>query len=78
MFCNKCGDPIKEREDPHEHIGDHAICRECILVVVRQANVLGYIDWLDELGDCPKCGLPATHPSGLCRDCHQASLEAEG
>lgn len=24
---------------------------------------------------CPKCDLPATYPSGLCRDCHQASLE---
>ncbi len=24
---------------------------------------------------CPDCGLPATHPSGLCRDCHQAKLE---
>ncbi len=24
---------------------------------------------------CPDCGMPATHPSGLCRDCHQATLE---
>ena len=24
---------------------------------------------------CPECGAPATHPSGLCRDCHQAKLE---
>ena len=27
---------------------------------------------------CPECGLPATHPSGLCRDCYQSKLEAEG
>ena len=25
---------------------------------------------------CPQCDSPATHPSGLCRDCHQAKLEA--
>ena len=25
---------------------------------------------------CPECGAPATHPSGICRDCHQAKLEA--
>ncbi len=31
----------------------------------------------EEIGKCSKCGLPATHPSGLCRDCHQAKLEAE-
>jgi len=33
----------------------------------------------EDLGDkCLECGLPATHPSGLCRDCHQSKLEAEG
>ena len=26
---------------------------------------------------CPECEGPATHPSGLCRDCHQAILELE-
>lgn len=26
---------------------------------------------------CPDCDGPATHPSGLCRDCHQAILELE-
>ncbi len=26
---------------------------------------------------CSDCGSPATHPSGLCRDCHQAKVEAE-
>lgn len=32
----------------------------------------------EDLGDkCPECGLPATHPSGLCRDCHQGKLESE-
>ena len=24
---------------------------------------------------CPECSGPATHPSGLCRDCYQASRE---
>ncbi len=24
---------------------------------------------------CPDCSGPATHPSGLCRVCHQATLE---
>lgn len=27
--------------------------------------------------ECPECGAPATHPSGLCRDCHQAKLWSE-
>ena len=27
------------------------------------------------IGMCPDCGTPATHPSGLCRDCYQAKLE---
>ncbi len=31
---------------------------------------------VEDIGKCPECGLPATHPSGVCRDCHQASLEA--
>ena len=26
---------------------------------------------------CPECDGPATHPSGLCRDCHQGKLESE-
>ncbi len=30
----------------------------------------------EAVGKCPECGLPATHPSGLCRDCHQSKLEA--
>ena len=24
---------------------------------------------------CPECNGAATHPSGLCRDCHQSTLE---
>ncbi len=31
----------------------------------------------EAVGKCPECGLPATHPSGLCRDCHQSKLETE-
>ena len=31
----------------------------------------------EPVGKCPECGGPATHPSGLCRDCHQAKLEGE-
>lgn len=34
-------------------------------------------DTLDYVDNCPECGGPATHPSGLCRDCHQAKLEHE-
>lgn len=30
-----------------------------------------------EEGKCPECSGPATHPSGLCRDCHQSKLEAK-
>ncbi len=26
---------------------------------------------------CSDCGSPATHPSGLCRDCYQAKVEEE-
>lgn len=26
---------------------------------------------------CPECGGPATHPSGLCRSCYQGKLESE-
>ena len=29
------------------------------------------------IGICPDCGSPATHPSGICRDCHQAKLERD-
>lgn len=29
------------------------------------------------IGICPDCGCPATHPSGLCRDCYQAKLEGD-
>jgi len=27
--------------------------------------------------NCPECDGPATHPSGLCRDCYQGKLESE-
>jgi len=36
-----------------------------------------YEECNEVLGKCPECGGPATHPSGLCRDCLQAKLEAE-
>jgi len=48
------------------------VCPECGFILITDNKEEG-----TQLGKCRECGLPATHPSGLCRDCFQSNLEAE-
>ncbi len=50
--------------------------RDALRMLFEAQGIPPFYSQEAELSECPQCSGPATHPSGLCRDCHQAKLEA--
>lgn len=57
---------------------DLAALREAGRIVETRSgsqSMIGLSDTEEGLDPCSECGSPATHPSGVCRDCYQAIKE---
>ena len=75
--------PCQDKESDWENLVEF-LCEDCpydvapkvdcgLALLHDKARIIKLA--LGIIGTCPDCGSPATHPSGLCRDCHQAKLE---
>ena len=81
--CPKCGGPLQaetftdvwDADNKPSEIYDDPYCPACKLRwVAMDTEPDARASTKDK---CPDCGGPATHPSGLCRDCYQGKLESE-
>ena len=83
QIVSKAIEKIIEMDLPCANDNIEVLCDECpfdivpkvdcgLALIQERASMLKL-----EREKCPDCGSPATHPSGLCRDCYQAKLETE-
>lgn len=88
QIVNTAIDKILGLDLPCEDNDIEVLCDECpfdilpkvdcgLAILQERANrlKLDRTESEESFKKCSKCGLPATHSSGLCRDCHQAILE---